>query len=45
MDFTLALEKAGGKKLGFAGAFKNPPKTTREIMEPETYLRTRNSSR
>ncbi len=38
MDFTLALEKAGGKKLGFEGAFNNPPKTTREIMEPETYL-------
>ncbi len=38
MDFTLALEKAGGKKLGFAGAFQNPPATTREIMEPDTYL-------
>jgi hypothetical protein len=38
MDFTLALEKAGGKNLSFAGAFKNPPTTTREIMEPETYL-------
>jgi hypothetical protein len=38
MDFTLALEKAGGKKLGFEGAFNNPPTTTREIMEPETYL-------
>lgn len=38
MDFTLALEKAGGKPLGFAGAFKDPPKTTREIMEPDTYL-------
>ena len=38
MDFTLALEKAGGKKLSYAGAFKDPPKTTREIMEPETYL-------
>jgi hypothetical protein len=38
MDFTLALEKAGGKELGFAAAFKDPPKTTREIMEPETYL-------
>jgi hypothetical protein len=38
MDFTLALEKAGGKSLGFAGAFKDPPTTTREIMEPETYL-------
>lgn len=38
MDFTLALERAGGKELGYAGAFKDPPKTTREIMEPETYL-------
>ncbi len=38
MDFTLALEKAGGKKLGFEGAFNNPPTTTREIMEPDTYL-------
>ena len=38
MDFTLALEKAGGKKLGFAGAFQDPPATTREIMEPDTYL-------
>ncbi len=39
MDFTLALEKAGGKALAFAGAFNNPPATTREIMEPETYLK------
>ena len=38
MDFTLALEKAGGKELAFAGAFKDPPKTTRQIMQPETYL-------
>lgn len=38
MDFTLALERAGGKELGFAGAFQDPPKTTREIMEPDTYL-------
>jgi hypothetical protein len=38
MDFTLALEKAGGKKLAFEGAFNNPPATTREIMEPDTYL-------
>ncbi len=38
MDFTLALEKAGGKEEAFAGAFKNPPTTTREIMEPDTYL-------
>jgi hypothetical protein len=38
LDFTLALEKAGGKELAYAGAFKDPPKTTREIMEPQTYL-------
>jgi hypothetical protein len=24
--------------MAYAGAFKNPPKTTREIMEPKTYL-------
>ena len=38
MDFTLSLEKAGGREFAFAGAFKDPPKTTREIMEPGTYL-------
>jgi hypothetical protein len=38
LDFTAALLQAGGKELGYAGAFKNPPKTTREIMEPDTYL-------
>jgi hypothetical protein len=38
LDFTAALLNAGGKELAFAGAFKNPPTTTREIMEPKTYL-------
>jgi hypothetical protein len=38
LDFTAALLQAGGKKLAYAGAFANPPKTTREIMEPATYL-------
>jgi hypothetical protein len=38
LDFTAALLQAGGKELAYAGAFKNPPKTTREIMEPKTYL-------
>lgn len=38
LDFTRALLQAGGKELAYAGAFKDPPKTTREIMEPETYL-------
>jgi hypothetical protein len=39
LDFTAALLQAGGKQLAYAGAFKDPPKTTREIMEPDTYLR------
>lgn len=38
LDFTAALLKAGGKQLAYAGAFANPPKSTREIMEPQTYL-------
>jgi hypothetical protein len=38
LDFTLALLQAGGKELAYVGAFKNPPKSTREVMEPETYL-------
>jgi hypothetical protein len=38
LDFTRALLQAGGKDLAYAGAFKDPPKTTREIMEPDTYL-------
>jgi hypothetical protein len=39
LDFTCALVQAGGKQLAYAGAFKDPPKTTREIMEPQTYLK------
>jgi hypothetical protein len=38
LDFTTALLSAGGKELAYAGAFKDPPKTTREIMEPQAYL-------
>ncbi|HEY6303180.1 MAG TPA: hypothetical protein VIX14_08950 [Terriglobales bacterium] len=38
LDFTGALLRAGGKELAYAGAFKDPPRTTREIMEPQTYL-------
>ncbi len=38
IDFTAALLNAGGKELAFGGVFKNPPTTTREIMEPQTYL-------
>jgi hypothetical protein len=38
LDFIAALLRAGGKERAYAGAFENPPRTTREIMEPETYL-------
>jgi hypothetical protein len=38
LDFTAALLRAGGKELAYAGAFTDPPKTTREIMEPQTYI-------
>ena len=38
IDFTAALLNAGGKELAFGDVFKNPPTTTREIMEPQTYL-------
>jgi hypothetical protein len=38
IDFSVALLNSGGKDLAFAGALKDPPRTTREIMEPQTYL-------
>jgi len=38
LDFTAALLGQGGKQKAFAGAFTEPPRTTRQIMEPQTYL-------
>src|SRR5262249_10232887 len=38
LDYTIALLNAGGKQKAFAGAFDNPPVSSRQIMEPETYL-------
>jgi hypothetical protein len=38
LDFVVELLEKGGKEKAFAGAFSNPPKTTRQIMEPRTYL-------
>ena len=38
LDFTLALLQVGGKARAYAGAFSDPPRSTREIMEPHTYL-------
>ena len=38
MEFVVKLMQKGGKERAFAGVLKNPPHTTRQIMEPETYL-------
>ncbi len=38
MQFVVALMQKGGKEKAFAGVLQNPPHTTRQIMEPDTYL-------
>jgi hypothetical protein len=38
MDFVVKLMAKGGKEKAFAGVLANPPHTTRQIMQPETYL-------
>lgn len=38
LDFEATLLTRVGKDKAYAGVFRNPPRTTREIMEPETYL-------
>jgi len=38
LTFLEDLLTRGGKEMAFAGAFKNPPHDTREIMEPDSYL-------
>ena len=38
VEFVAAMGQDGGKPKAFAGLFKNPPRTTREIMEPKSYL-------
>ncbi len=38
MDFVITVMQKGGKEKAFAGVLRNPPHTTRQIMEPETYL-------
>jgi hypothetical protein len=38
MEFVVKLMQKGGKQKAFAAVLKNPPHTTRQIMEPETYL-------
>ncbi len=38
MDFVLQVELKNGTNAGFAGALKTPPTTTRNILEPQTYI-------
>ena len=38
IDFIAELLIKGGKDKAFAELFRNPPRTTRQIMEPQTYL-------
>jgi hypothetical protein len=38
LKFEVKLLQSGGKQKAFADVLTNPPHTTREIMQPETYL-------
>src|ERR1700716_392510 len=38
MEFVVKLLRKGGKEKAFAEVLRNPPHTTRQIMEPDTYL-------
>ena len=38
MDFVIKLMQAGGKERAFDQVLRNPPHTTRQIMQPEMYL-------
>jgi len=38
MEFVVKVMQKGGKEQAFAAVLRNPPHTTRQIMQPETYL-------
>jgi hypothetical protein len=38
LDFETELLRIGGKEKAFTVTLQNPPRTTRQIMEPKTYL-------
>lgn len=38
LKFEVKMLEKGGKEEAFAGVLENPPHTTRQIMQPETYL-------
>jgi hypothetical protein len=38
LEFEVKLLQKGGKEKAFAAVLQNPPHTTRQIMEPDTYV-------
>ena len=38
LEFEAEVLRAKGKENAFSGVFENPPRTSREIMEPQTYI-------
>ncbi|MGH3053986.1 MAG: hypothetical protein ACRDL7_03295, partial [Gaiellaceae bacterium] len=38
VDFEAELLRSGGKQKAFTGALADPPRSSRQIMEPKTYL-------
>jgi hypothetical protein len=38
MEFVIKLLQKGGKQKAFADVLANPPHTTRQVMQPETYM-------
>jgi hypothetical protein len=38
LDFERELLSKAGKEAAFAGVLRNPPTSTRQVMQPETYL-------
>jgi hypothetical protein len=38
MEFVVKVMQKGGKEKAFAAVLRDPPHTTRQIMQPETYL-------
>lgn len=38
LDFSVEMLRTSGKEKAFGGTLSNPPRTTRQIMEPRTYF-------
>jgi|SRR5579863_575479 len=38
MEFVIKVYEKSGRERAFAGMLENPPQTTRQIMQPETYI-------